>query len=302
MNPISCASTPSIPSPNRVARSLRLPCHPDLAAGPQRSAPSLRRRSASGRHRSSSSMTTRPTPTRWRDDRHLRSRCGTVSSPVVACDYSMTDELARDPKDVVRDGYDAISEIYRADDAEDGSQGEWLAEFARALPPGGHVLDLGCGCGVPAARWLSARGFTVTGVDISARQIERARALVPGAEFIQSDMAAISFDDSTFDAVVSLYALIHLPVAEQPGVLSRIARWLRPGGPLLAIVGAGPGTGTEENWLGGGAQMYWSQPSLPTTLEWVQQAGLLLDWQRFIPEGGTGHVLIHARCRSPRDK
>jgi SAM-dependent methyltransferase len=214
----------------------------------------------------------------------------------------MTDELARDPKDVVRDGYDAISEIYRADDAEDGSQGEWLAEFARALPPGGHVLDLGCGCGVPAARWLSARGFAVTGVDISARQIERARALVPGAEFIQSDMAAISFDNGTFDAVVSLYALIHLPVAEQPGVLSRIARWLRPGGPLLAIVGAGPGTGTEENWLGGGAQMFWSQPSLPTTLEWVQQAGLLLDWQRFIPEGGTGHVLIHARCRSPRDK
>jgi hypothetical protein len=70
----------------------------------------------------------------------------------------------------------------------------------------------------------------------------------------------------------------------------------------LAIVGASPGTGTEENWLGGGAHMYWSQTSLPTTLEWVQQAGLMLDWQRFIPEGDTGHVLIHARCRSPRDK
>jgi SAM-dependent methyltransferase len=115
-------------------------------------------------------------------------------------------------------------------------------------------------------------------------------------------MVDISFADGTFDAVISLYALIHLPVAEQPRVLSRVAHWLRPGGPLLAIVGAGPGTGTEENWLGGGAAMYWSQADLRTTLEWVDQAGLLLDWQRFIPEGDRGHVLIHARCLSPRDK
>jgi hypothetical protein len=53
---------------------------------------------------------------------------------------------------------------------------------------------------------------------------ERARTLVPGARFIQSDMADVSFADGTFDAIISLYALIHLPVDEQPGVLSREAR------------------------------------------------------------------------------
>jgi hypothetical protein len=76
----------------------------------------------------------------------------------------------------------------------------------------------------------------------------------------------------------------------------RIAHWLRPGGPLLAIVGAGPGAGTEENWLGGRAPMYWSQADLSTTLEWLDHAGLVLDWQRFVPEGDGGHVLIHARA------
>ena len=64
----------------------------------------------------------------------------------------------------------------------------------------------------------------------------------------------------------------------------------------MAIVGAGPSTGNEENWLGGGAPMYWSQADLPATLEWLEHAGLLLDWQRFVPEGEAGHVLIHARC------
>jgi 2-polyprenyl-3-methyl-5-hydroxy-6-metoxy-1,4-benzoquinol methylase len=35
------------------------------------------------------------------------------------------------------------------------------------------VLDLGCGAGVPATRWLADRSFTVTGMDVSARQLER---------------------------------------------------------------------------------------------------------------------------------
>ena len=35
------------------------------------------------------------------------------------------------------------------------------------------MLDLGCGAGVPATRWLADRSFTVTGMDVSARQLER---------------------------------------------------------------------------------------------------------------------------------
>jgi 2-polyprenyl-3-methyl-5-hydroxy-6-metoxy-1,4-benzoquinol methylase len=49
------------------------------------------------------------------------------------------------------------------------------------------VLDLGCGAGVPVAREMIARGFKVTGVDISAQQIEQARRNVPEAQFIEGD-------------------------------------------------------------------------------------------------------------------
>ena len=52
------------------------------------------------------------------------------------------------------------------------------------------------------------------------------------------------------------------PVGERPGqhrpLLGRIYRWLRPGGTLLFITGETEYTGTQENWLGSNAKMYWS--------------------------------------------
>jgi SAM-dependent methyltransferase len=65
-------------------------------------------------------------------------------------------------------------------------------------------------------------------VDISEVQVSRARALVPAATFIQADLTRAEFADGSFDAIVSFYALIHLPVAAQPALLGRAARWLRP--------------------------------------------------------------------------
>jgi len=57
-----------------------------------------------------------------------------------------------DPEDHVREGYNVVSCAYRADDAEDGEHGLWLEELAYHLAPNAVILDLGCGCGIPAAR------------------------------------------------------------------------------------------------------------------------------------------------------
>jgi cyclopropane fatty-acyl-phospholipid synthase-like methyltransferase len=56
-----------------------------------------------------------------------------------------------------------------------------IDELASHLAPGAHVLDLGCGAGVPADRLLVDDGFEVTGVDISHVQVDRARVPVPQA-------------------------------------------------------------------------------------------------------------------------
>ena len=91
-------------------------------------------------------------------------------------------------RELVEKGYDRVAKQYLATkDPQDPLALSALEEMARDLPPGAAVLDLGCGAGVPATRWLAARGFTVTGVDFSERQLGLARKLVPDATFVKAD-------------------------------------------------------------------------------------------------------------------
>ncbi len=208
------------------------------------------------------------------------------------------------PKAIVRAGYDRVSQAYRGDsiDPSDPALGQyagWLGELAALISPSAPVLDLGCGNGVPVARLLAEAGFAVTGADLSPVQIERARANVPQANFLCADMAELVFPPQAFAAIVSFYAIIHLPLAEQPALFASIAGWLRPGGYLMATVGADAWTGTEENWLGvRGGRMYWSHADAATYERWCTEAGLTTRWMRFVPEGQGGHTLLLAQRRA----
>jgi SAM-dependent methyltransferase len=168
----------------------------------------------------------------------------------------------------------------------------WLAELTSLLPAGSPLLELGCGCGIPVARLL-AQQYDVTGVDISPVQIGRAQQLVPAAHFLCTDMAALDFPADSFAAVVSFYAIIHLPIEEQPALFANMYRWLRPGGYLLATVGHRAWTGTETEWLG--AKMYWSHADEATYRQWLTTQGFSVCWTRFIPEGDGGHTLLLAQ-------
>ncbi|MEV0396985.1 class I SAM-dependent methyltransferase [Polymorphospora rubra] len=200
-----------------------------------------------------------------------------------------------DPTEIVRRGYDSVSHRYRGDHDNPAEYVLWLTSLQRQLPAGAAVLDLGCGCGVPVARTLADAGHRVTGVDLSEVQIDRARRLVPHATFLHGDATQIAFPDRTFDAVVCLYALIHLPIDAQPRLLHRIASWLRPGGLFLATTGAREWTGAEDNWLGGTATMWWSQADAATYRTWITEAGLDIESEHFVPEGSGGHQLFWAR-------
>ncbi len=200
-----------------------------------------------------------------------------------------------DPVELVRSGYNAISRAYRGDDDPAHEYDHWLADLEARIPDCGQVLDIGCGCGVPVARRLAAAGHQVTGVDVSDVQIERARQLVPGAAFLRADATDIAFPPDSFDAVVCLYALIHMPLDRQPRLLREVARWLRPGGWLLATTGQAAWTGTEENWLGGPAGMWWSHADAASYRTWLHRSGLEVVDQQFVPEGDSGHALFWAR-------
>jgi SAM-dependent methyltransferase len=203
-----------------------------------------------------------------------------------------------DPKTLVRSGYDTISEAYRADSFP--LEGTWYETALRALDAalttGSTVLDLGCGCGVPVAAHL-ARSHRVTGVDISERQIARARALVPDAEFLRADMTSVDLPARAFDAIVSFWAIIHVPLDEQPGLFDAIARWLRPGGVLLMTVGCDAWTGTEDDWYG--ATMYWSHGDRDLYARMLRERRFRIEQEWFVPEDDGGHTAFLARSSLP---
>ena len=176
------------------------------------------------------------------------------------------------PQDLVAHSYDVIAERYAewTGEALAGVRRRYLGLLQDQIPPGAAVLDLGCGTGVPIARALAAR-YQVTGVDGSAHSIELARQKVPEATFLQADMTQVVFPPTSFAAVISSYAIIHVPRTEHAVLLQHIACWLRPGGLLIATMGAQESEGMEEDWLG--APMYWSHFDAETNQRLVTSAG-----------------------------
>jgi len=199
-----------------------------------------------------------------------------------------------DPKEIVRQGYDEIAAAYAtwAAGIDSPERQRATEHLLTALPEGAAVLDLGCGNGLPTTAAL-ARRYAVTGVDISAAQLERARANVPGATFIQGDMAAMDFPPGSFAAVIACYAVIHLPRTEHQPLFERVERWLAPGGWFILSLGAGGSNGgVEPDWLG--APMYWSHYDAAGSSALLEQAGL--EVVEAVPETldeGEGHGLAH---------
>lgn len=124
-----------------------------------------------------------------------------------------------------------------------------LEAFARTLPPGARVLDLGCGTGVPVSRLLLRAGADLTALDSSAAMIERYRANVPGvpAHCVRAQDAA--FAPESFDAVVAWGVLFHAAETDQRAILARVAAWLAPGGRFLFT--SGDVAGVAESRMGG---------------------------------------------------
>ena len=198
----------------------------------------------------------------------------------------------KDPhRALVERGYDHVAERYLATkDPEDPLVLSALEELARELPPGAAVLDLGCGAGVPATRWLAERGFSVTGVDLSERQLNLARGLVPGATFLKADMTELDLGPGTFDAVVAFHSIIHVPREEHPALLERVQRWLGPGGLFLATLTLTDFVGEDGDWEGWGAPMRWSHYDAETNVAMLRSSGFDVVYAVPRAGGGTGNA------------
>lgn len=105
------------------------------------------------------------------------------------------------------------------------------------LPDGASTLDLCCGYGRHSIK-LAQRGFKVTGVDISAKQIQHAREVAAKAhaqvDFQVADARTLNFQ-ATFDVVLNMFTSFGFfkNDNENRQVLQGVFRALKPGGKLL---------------------------------------------------------------------
>jgi demethylmenaquinone methyltransferase / 2-methoxy-6-polyprenyl-1,4-benzoquinol methylase len=104
---------------------------------------------------------------------------------------------------------------------------------ASAVRAGDRVLDAACGTGDLAIADLKAGAGKVTGLDFSAKMLERARRKNTTIEWLQGDMLALPFADETFDAATVGFGVRNV---EDLGLgLRELRRVLRPGGRLAIL-------------------------------------------------------------------
>ena len=127
--------------------------------------------------------------------------------------------------------YDAVAKWYDAEFATSELGASARRVVLRLLGEGpGRLLDVGCGGGADAAA-LAEHGWEVTGVDVSAKQLELARGR--GITVVEADAATLPFADGSFDAAVSIFT--HTDVEDFAAVAAEVARVLRSGGAFVYL-------------------------------------------------------------------
>lgn len=93
------------------------------------------------------------------------------------------------------------------------------------------ILDLGCGNGVST---VNLRGETVIGLDLSPKQLIRAKKKFPNRHFVVGDATKLPFKSNSFDLIVEINVLHHLGNKTSVG-LKECYRVLKRGGKLLTV-------------------------------------------------------------------
>ncbi|WP_024865746.1 class I SAM-dependent methyltransferase [Butyrivibrio sp. FCS014] len=112
-------------------------------------------------------------------------------------------------------------------------------KFTALLPKGAKVLDAGCGSGRDSKAFLD-EGFTVVAFDASEEMCKRAMNYT-GLEVANMRFENVSFARE-FDGIWASASLLHVPMAELPGIMKKMNAALKDGGVMYASFKYGDGT------------------------------------------------------------
>ena len=111
--------------------------------------------------------------------------------------------------------YRRHARAWAADRGNTLTESAWLDRFPALLPPGGAVLDIGCGSGEPIGRHLVGRSHPVTGVDSSPEMIAICKDRFPGGDWRVADMRALRLGRA-FGGLLAWDSFFHLRPEDQP--------------------------------------------------------------------------------------
>jgi cyclopropane fatty-acyl-phospholipid synthase-like methyltransferase len=194
--------------------------------------------------------------------------------------------------DFVKQGFNKIAEEY--DVTRDQTENDtYLDKLDSLLNLHSRILDIGCGAGLPVDRYFVDKGHTLTGIDISEKMIELARSHVPEADYKVEDMSDLPMGEYDVDAVISFYAIFHIPRETHQELLHTINSFLAQGGYLLITMASSEWEGTEDNFHG--TEMFWSHYDSKKNRELVEGAGFDVLLDTIDGAGGEHHQVILAR-------
>src|SRR5262245_43231754 len=131
-----------------------------------------------------------------------------------------------------------------------------VRDWARTLPPGATVIDLGCGSGLPITKVLVKEGLNVYAIDASPSLVQAFRNNLPQIPFACESVEDSLFFNRMFDAVLAWGLIFLLQPEEQRRLIHSIGHILVPGGHLLFTSPPEPAvwndamTGLESRSLG----------------------------------------------------
>lgn len=175
-------------------------------------------------------------------------------------------------------GWEAVADRFAAMRSDVGA--DVVRRWARDLPTGGRVVDIGCGTGRPIALALAGAGLAVSGIDPSPTLLAAFREVLPHAPAACEAAEDSGYFGRRFDGAVAIGLLFLLPPVTQAVVIGRVARALRPGGrflfsaPAVACRWTDTLTGRVSQSLGGqGYRVLLDQAGLRLTDEYDDAGG-----------------------------
>jgi predicted TPR repeat methyltransferase len=115
-----------------------------------------------------------------------------------------------------------------------------VVQFGDLLKSGDSLLDVGCGAGIPNAKYLADKGFHIIGIDVSSMLLSEARKTVPNAMFVKADIVDFH-TNKRFNAILAWDSLFHLKLSEHEIVFRKVYWFLKDNGYLLFTHGGGTG-------------------------------------------------------------